>query len=86
MDWALTVSVANSQENMGHLEEALMVEGRELQRQLLERAIQTKADNTPLRCPICGGPLTRVTHDQERTVESRFGPVGLRRSRGWCRK
>ena len=86
MDWALTVSVANSQENMGHLEEALMVEGRELQRQLLERAIQTKADNTPLRCPICGGPLTRVTHDHERTIESRFGPVGLRRSRGWCRK
>jgi len=86
MDWALTVSVANSQENMGHLEEALMVEGRELQRQLLERAIQTKADNTPLRCPICGGALTRVTHDHERTVESRFGPVGLRRSRGWCRK
>jgi hypothetical protein len=86
MDWALTVSVANSQENMGHLEEALMAEGRELQRQLLEKAVQTKADNTPLRCPICGGPLTRVTHDHERTVDSRFGDVRLRRSRGWCRK
>jgi Early Protein (E6) len=86
MDWALTVSVANCQENMGHLEEALMAEGRELQRQLLEKAVQAKADNTPLRCPICGGPLTRVTHDHERTVESRFGDVRLRRSRGWCRK
>lgn len=86
MDWVLTVSVANSQENMGHLEEALMAEGRELQRQLLERAVQSKADNTPLRCPICGGPLTRVTDDHERTIESRFGAVRLRRSRGWCRK
>jgi hypothetical protein len=86
MDWVLTVSVANSQENMGHLEEALMAEGRELQRQLLEKGVQSKADNTPLRCPICGGPLTRVTHDHERTIESRFGAVRLRRSRGWCRK
>ena len=86
MDWALTVSVANCQENMGHLEEALMAEGRELQRQLLEKAVQAKADNTPLRCPICGGPLTRLTHDHQRTVDSRFGEVRLRRSRGWCRK
>jgi hypothetical protein len=86
MDWVLTISVANSQENMGHLEEALMAQGRELQRQILEKAIQSKADQTPLRCPVCGGPLTRVTHDQERTVESRFGSVRLRRSRGWCRK
>ena len=86
MDWILTVSVANSQENMGHLEEALMTEGRELQRQLLEKAVQSKADNTPLRCPICGGPLTRVTHDHGRTIESRFGTVRLRRSRGWCRQ
>jgi hypothetical protein len=82
----LTVSVANHQENMGHLEEVLMAEGRELQRQLLEKAVQSKADNTPLRCPICGGPLTRVTHDHERTIGSRFGAVRLRRSRGWCRK
>ena len=86
MDWALIISVASNQENMGHLEEALMVEGRELQRQILEKAVQTKADNTPLRCPICGGPLTRVTHDHERTVESRFGNVRLKRSRGWCGK
>ena len=86
MDWVLTISVANSQENMGHLEEALMAEGRELQRQLLEKAVQSKADNTPRRCPICGGPLTRVTHGHERTIESRFGAVRLRRSRGWCRK
>lgn len=71
---------------MGHLEEALMAEGRELQRQLLEKAVQSKADNTPLRCPICGGPLTRVTHDHQRTLESRFGAVRVRRSRGWCRK
>lgn len=86
MDWALTLSVSNDQENMGHLEEGLLVEGRELQRQLLEKAAQTKADNTPLHCPICGAPLTRVTHAHERTVESRFGAVRLRRSRGWCRK
>jgi hypothetical protein len=86
MDWALMLSVSNDQENMGHLEEGLLVEGRELQRQLLEKAAQTKADNTPLRCPICGTPLSRVTHGHERTLESRFGAVRLRRSRGWCRK
>ncbi len=86
MDWALILSVANDQENMGHLEEGLLVEGRELQRQLLEKAAQTKADNTPRRCPRCGPPLTRVTHGHGRTVESRFGAVRLRRSRGWCRR
>jgi transposase-like protein len=52
----------------------------------LEEAMQAKADATPLRCPVCGQPLSRRKGGATRAIESRFGTVTLRRSRGWCRQ
>ena len=82
----LTASVRASGENLGHLEERILQQTRELSRGALEEAAQTKADATPPRCGGCGGPLTRCAHGHARTFESRFGPITVRRTRGWCRR
>src|SRR5208283_1017495 len=47
---------------------------------------QKKADQPPPLCPVCGHKLSRRTHDHERTFHTRFGPVTVKRLRGWCRR
>lgn len=84
METTLDRTVQCADQGMGHLEEQLMVGTQELQRQALERAAQAKADATPPRCPSCGRPLTRKQRDHQRTITTRFGPVTIRRTRGWC--
>lgn len=91
-DWAarlragLTRSVQASDETLGHLEEEILHQTRGLECRLLEEAAQKKADQTPPRCPVCGHTLTRRTSDHERTYQTRFGLVTIRRLRGWCRR
>lgn len=82
----LNQSVQASEETLGHLEEQILQQTRGLERQLLEEAAQKKADQTPPVCPVCGRPLSRRTHDHERTFHTRFGPITVRRLRGWCRR
>ncbi|MCU0784012.1 MAG: ISKra4 family transposase [Verrucomicrobia bacterium] len=83
---SLTRSVQASDQNLGHLEEAILHWTRDLERKLLEEAAQKKADQSPPVCPVCGHKLSRRTRDQERTFHSRFGPVTVKRLRGWCRR
>lgn len=71
---------------MGHLEEEILQKTQELQRVALEEASQKKADLTPPVCPVCKNKLSRVTQDHERSYQTRFGQVTIRRARGWCRK
>lgn len=68
------------------MEEEILHSTRDLERKLLEEAAQKKADQSPPVCPICGHKLSRCTRDHERTFQSRFGPVTVRRLRGWCRR
>lgn len=82
----LTRSVEASDENLGHLEEQILRKTGELERQLLEEAAQKKADQSPPLCPVCGHKLSRCTRDHPRTFQSRFGPVTIKRLRGWCRR
>lgn len=82
----LTQSVQASDQNLGHLEEEILRQTRGLERRLLEEAAQRKADQTPPVCPVCGHKLTRRTLDHERTYQTRFGLVKIRRLRGWCRR
>jgi hypothetical protein len=82
----LTWSVQASDETLGHLEEEILHQTRSLECRLLEEAAQKKADQTPPRCPICGQALSRRTQDHRRTYQTRFGPVTIRRLRGWCRR
>lgn len=78
--------MAGNAGGMGEMEESLGSMG-ELQRLALERAAQAKADGADnSRCPACGDKLERVTGGHERTVQTRFGEVVLRRSKGWCAK
>ena len=79
-------SVQASDQSLGHLEEEIFRQTRGLECTLLEAAAQKKADQTLPVCPVCGHPLTRRTHDHERTYQTRFGLVTIRRLRGWCRR
>jgi hypothetical protein len=82
----LNQSVQASDQTLGHMEEQILQQTRGLERRLLEEAAQKKAGQTPPICPICGHKLSRRTHDHERTFQTRFGPVTVKRLRGWCRR
>jgi hypothetical protein len=82
----LARSVRASDQTLGHLEEQILRQTQGLERKLLEEAAQKKADQSPPVCPVCGHKLTRQTRDHERTYQTRFGPVTIRRLRGWCRR
>jgi hypothetical protein len=82
----LDQSVQASDQTLGHLEEQILHQTRGLERQLLEKAAQKKAAQTPPVCPVCGHKLSRCTRDHRRTFHSRFGPVTVKRLRGWCRR
>lgn len=81
----LDQSVQASDQTLGHMEEQILRQTQGLERRLLEEAAQKKADQTPPVCPVCGHKLSRRTHDRERTFHTRFGPVTIKRLRGWCR-
>ena len=81
----LTRSVQASDQTLGHLEEEIRHTTRDLERQLLAEAAQKKADQSPPVCPVCGHSLSRCTRDHPRTFHSCFGPVTVKRLRGWCR-
>ncbi len=79
-------SIQASDQTLGHLEEEILRQTRGLERTLLEEAAQKKADQAPPLCPVCKGKLSRMTHGHERSYETRFGKVSIRRLRGWCRR
>src|ERR1044071_1696822 len=82
----LNRSITASDHTLGHIEEEIAQKTRELERALAQEAAQKKAEQAPPTCPICGAKLTRLTHGHERTVQTRFGPIGVQRARGWCRR
>lgn len=80
----LNRSIYASDHNLGHIEEEIAQKTRELEREVAQEVAQKKADRCPPHCPVCGTKLRRLTQGHERTIETRFGPVKLKRSRGWC--
>ena len=88
--WALNRSIQRlvlaSDQNLGHLEAQAAQDVQELLRQAIERGAQAKADGTPPLCPVCGQSLSRVSGDHPRTFQSRFGPITVRRRRGYCKR
>src|ERR1043166_7116253 len=92
MDWMARLSaglnrrIGNIHQTMGDLERQILQQTQGLERKLLEEASQKKADQRPPLCPICGHKLSRLSHGHERTYQTRFGPVTIRRSRGWCQR
>ena len=82
----LSRSIQASDQTMGHLEEEILHKTQDLERAVLEEAAQKKAAGAPPVCPVCGNKLSRVTHGHERSYQTRFGVVTIRRARGWCRR
>ncbi len=82
----LDQSIRASNETLGDMEEQILRQTQGLERKLLEEAAQEKADQTPPVCPVCGHKLSRCTRDHARTFHTRFGPVTVKRVRGWCRR
>ena len=78
--------VLASDQNLGHLEVQAVRDVQELLGQTIERGAQAKADATPPVCPVCGQTLTRLSTDQPRTFESRFGSITVKRTRGYCKR
>jgi hypothetical protein len=82
----LSRSIQASDQTMGHLEEEILHKTCDLERTILQAAAQQKAEAAPPVCPVCGNKLSRVTQGHERSYQSRFGVVTIRRARGWCRR
>jgi hypothetical protein len=78
--------VATGDQNLGHLEKQAAHDVQELLLQAVERGAQAKADATPPVCPVCGQKLSRLSADHSRTFESRFGPITVKRTRGYCKR
>ena len=73
-------------QNLGDIELEVERQSQELLRAATEKAAQKKADCAPPRCPVCQQGLSRMNHGHERTFQTRFGPVTIRRSRGYCKR
>lgn len=82
----LNRNLTASDHTLGHIEEAIASKTRDLERIVAQEVAQKKADRLPPVCPQCNGKLTKVTHGHERTIQTRFGPVTIKRLRGWCRR
>lgn len=82
----LNRSIRVTNHTMGDLEREILQQTQGLERKLLEEASQKKAEQSPPVCPKCGAKLSRLTHGHERTYQTRFGSVTIRRSRGWCKR
>jgi len=72
--------------NMGALEKLIEESVKELARPILRYGAQLVADQQQMRCPDCDAELLVEEHDRERTVNTVFGGIELRRSYGRCKR
>src|SRR5438046_10760166 len=90
LDWqarltaGLDRAIKASDQTLGHIEEEIARRTRDLERTVAEEVAQKKADQIPPQCPKCGAKLTRLTEGHVRTIQTRFGPIQIKRVRGWC--
>lgn len=86
LEQAVQQFLTASDQNLGDIELKVEQQSRETQRGATQQAAQEKADAVPPVCPVCKQPLSRLSQGHQRTFESRFGPITLRRARGYCRR
>ena len=73
----------HSEQNLGFIEEQIALATKEPLRLLAQRAAQAKANATPCQCQDCQTDLLNKKY-LARTIDSRFGPLKVYRSYGWC--
>jgi len=92
LDWqrrlvaGLDRNIDDQGHTLGHIEEEIARKTRDLERTVAEEVAQKKAATAAPVCPVCKARLTRMTQGHKRTLQTRFGPITIQRSRGWCRK
>lgn len=70
--------------NLGHLEELLEAQARELMLPILSAAASALAAQQPFQCPVCHQPLRVEGQQRQRGLASVFGSFSLKRPYGWC--
>lgn len=78
--------VAATDQNLGDIELAVERQSQELLRAAIEKAAQKKAEMAPPQCPVCQRRLSNTSAGHERTFQTRFGAITLRRARGYCKR
>lgn len=72
-------------QGLGHLEENLKKPLGSFAAEVLQRAAQRKADQTPPKCPVCGRKLSR-RRPVERVIQTLHGEIKATRAHGYCAK
>jgi hypothetical protein len=72
------------EQNLGFIEEHIRQSALELQRLLVQQAMQQKADAVAEHCPDCQHPLCDKKRRVQRIVDAYCGKVKLQRTHGWC--
>ncbi len=72
------------EQGLGFIEEHVRQATLELQRLLVQKAMQDKANTIDEHCPDCEEPLTHMTRRVGRSVDAYCGKVRLFRTHGWC--
>jgi hypothetical protein len=85
LEHSLQHFVLASDQNLGHLEAQAARDVQALLREATRRGAQAKAEATPPLCPVCQKKLTRLSPDQPRTFDTRFGSITVKRTRGYCK-
>lgn len=67
----------------GQIERQLAQNSRQLLREAARETLQAQADAASPHCPVCGAKLRQVQM-RERTIQTQWGPVTLRRAYGYC--
>ena len=79
-------SAAMNKSDMGALEKLIEESVKELARPILRYGAQLVADQQEMRCPHCDSELLVEEHERERTVNTVFGDVPIKRSYGLCKR
>ena len=81
----LTRLEQHPEHGLGFIEEEVRQCALELQRQIVERAMQAKADALDENCPCCHTPLIQKKRRVRKTIHSYCGSVQRFRTHGWCK-
>ena len=72
------------EQGLGFIEEHVRQCTLELQRHIVQRAMQAKADAVDENCPGCQRALIEKKRRVPKTIQSYCGAVQLSRTHGWC--
>jgi hypothetical protein len=72
------------EQGLGFIEEHVRQATLELQRLLVQKAMQDKANTVDEQCPDCHGLLSHKTRRVGRWIDAYCGKVRLLRTHGWC--